>query len=493
MTLDPELETMRREIEGYAKEFGLDYFDIIFEMVDFDTMNQIAAYDGFPVRYPHWRFGMEYNRLSKAYSYGLQKIYELIINTDPCYAYLMNCNRLTDQKMVMAHVYGHSDFFKNNACFAHTNRRMMDVMANHGTQIRKYIERYGEEQVESFLDTALSLENLIDYQNLHVKRYEKNTYRVDEDAAEDQPNFRLKSKPHMDKYINPQEYLDEQQNKHAAEQRRRKESFPPEPVRDVLLFLMNHAQLENWQVEVLSIVRDEALYFAPQRQTKIMNEGWASYWHSTIMTTRAATAAEIIDYADVHSGTVAMGKSLNPYKIGLELYRDIEDRWNKGRFGKEWEECNSYEEKRNWDKQLGLGRKKIFEVRKVYNDLMFLDEFLTMEFCEQYKLFTFEYNNDHKQYEIASRQFEEIKGKLLQQLTNFGEPLIEIIDANHDNRGELYLRHTHGGVDLKMDYAQDTLQNLYKVWKRPVNLETRYDERDRLLSFDGKEHSNRSL
>lgn len=496
MSLSPELESTRQEIAAHARDYGLDFFEVIFEMVDFETMNQIAAYDGFPVRYPHWRFGMEYNRMSKAYAYGLQKIYELVINTDPCYAYLMNCNRFVDQKTIMAHVYGHCDFFKNNACFAHTNRKMVDVMANHGTQIRRYMERYGEEKVEDFLDTCLSLENLIDFHTPHIVRYETKEKPVAgyDDPQEDMPNFRLKSKPHMDKFINPTDYLKEQEQQYKDEQKAYKAQFPSEPFRDVLLFLMQHAPLENWQHEVLSIVRDEALYFAPQRATKIMNEGWASYWHSTIMTQKAANASEIVDFAELHSGTVAMaGKQLNPYKIGLEIFRNIEERWNTGRFGKAYDEISTYEEKKAWNQELGLGRQKIFEVRRVYNDVMFLDEFLTMELCEDMKLFTFAYNGNTEQYEIASRQFQDIKSKLLTSLTNFGEPDIRVTDGNFANRGELLLHHTHEGVDLKQDFAQDTLRNLYRIWKRPVNLETLVDDRKVRLSFDGTDHSSKLL
>ena len=150
----------------------------------------------------------------------------------------------------------------------------------------------------------------------------------------------------------------------------------------MLLFLLEHAPLERWEHDVLSIIRDEAYYFAPQGQTKIMNEGWATYWHSKIMTEKALDASEIIDYADHHSGTLATSPGqLNPYKLGVELWRDIEDRWNKGRFGKEYDECDSFVERRHWDKRLGLGREKIFEVRKHYNDVTFIDEFLTLEFC----------------------------------------------------------------------------------------------------------------
>jgi stage V sporulation protein R len=147
-SLPSELADIQRQIEKYAAGYGLDFYPTSFEVVDADDLNAIAAFGGFPTRYPHWRFGMEYEQLSKGYTYGLQKIYELVINNNPCYAYLMRSNGLTDQKLVMAHVYGHCDFFKNNAFFAHTSRKMMDEMANHGARVRRYCERFGEDEVE---------------------------------------------------------------------------------------------------------------------------------------------------------------------------------------------------------------------------------------------------------------------------------------------------------------------------------------------------------
>ena len=133
-------------------------------------MNEVAAFGGFPVRYPHWRFGMEFEQLSKSYDYGLSKIYEMVINNDPAYAYLLEGNSLVDQKMVMAHVLGHVDFFKNNYFFSKTNRRMIDGMANHATRVRRHIERLGIEKVESFIDSCLSLENLIDPMSPFIAR-----------------------------------------------------------------------------------------------------------------------------------------------------------------------------------------------------------------------------------------------------------------------------------------------------------------------------------
>src|SRR3954471_20736513 len=169
-TLPRYLKDEQDKIEKIARAHGLDFFPLVFEMLSYDHMNEIAAYGGFPNRYPHWRFGMEYEQLSKSYEYGLSKIYEMVINNEPSYAYLLEGNMDVDQKIVMAHVFGHVDFFKNNFAFAHTNRKMMDEMANHATRVRRFIDKYGVGPVEDFVDRVLSLENLIDYQSPYIKR-----------------------------------------------------------------------------------------------------------------------------------------------------------------------------------------------------------------------------------------------------------------------------------------------------------------------------------
>ena len=895
--LPPTLARMRDEIREVAIDYGLDFFEVIFELLDFDQMNQVAAYGGFPTRYPHWSFGMEYERLRKSYAYGLHRIYEMVINNDPCYAYLLVSNEPVDQKLVMAHVFAHSDFFKNNLWFAHTNRKMMDEMANHGTRIRRYMDRYGEDVVEDFIDICLSIENLIDPTFMGERQPRKPV--LDEEEEEEQPERRPGEFPadsYMHPFINPPEILAEEAKRLKEEEEARKKRFPPEPERDVMLFLLEHAPLETWQQDVLAMIREEAYYFLPQRQTKIMNEGWAcatgdtlvptdhgllrldeivnhrlpvyvsdgesprrvydwakfeneptirlrtrrgfvlegsvthrvrladgswkrldelkpgdklqvapaiglwptelqpiswrfrrrttlqdvaeqvgvdlstvirhrqgrfrsrsaealdtalavyeaeleslpfmqnrrspirvpafldaelaeflgyvigdghvspvkrevgvttaddeqverisalgerlfginaavkrdgnrwrvrfysqalveflqslgltdgpsasekavpplvmrspkevvraflrayfdcdgyagrqgvilstrserlgeqiqllllqfgilsrrrpqqdgcwhvhvmgrsaqrfaeeirygltrkrealeaylsdrqwfkreswidevveltpgvatvydlsvegthryaangllnhnSYWHSTIMTQSGVmTHAEVVDYADHHSGTVAMHPGrLNPYKLGMELFRDIEERWNKGRFGKEYEECDDLQEKANWDLQLGLGREKIFEVRRIYNDVGFIDTFLTEEFAREHKLFTYAYNPRHGHFEIESREFQDVKKKLLTLLTNGGHPIIRVVDANYGNRGELLLVHQHEGIDLQLDYAKDTLENIYKLWTRPVHLDTVVDETPRRFTFDGTDHRTRKL
>lgn len=482
--LPAEIEASRAEIEEVCKNLGLDFFPILFEMLDYQQISEVAAYGGFPTRYPHWRFGMEYEQLSKSYEYGLSVIYEMVINNDPCYAYLLKSNPLVDQKTVIAHVYGHCDFFKNNYCFKPTNRKMLDEMGNHGARIRRYIEQIGFDEVENFLDVSLSLDNLIDLHAPHIRRKPS---EIIQNPSQLSPQKLPFHRDYMDKYINPQQ---NPAHKPIPDQKDMvvRDKFPQQPMRDVLLFLLEHAPLNEWQKDALSIVREEAYYFAPQAQTKIMNEGWAVYWHSKLMTEYALKDSEVIDYCDHYAGVVAMSETrLNPYKLGVELFRHIEERWNKGRFGLDYLMCDDPALRKSWDTKQSKGRDKIFEVRKHYNDVTFLDEFLDEDFCEAAKLFTWAKDKRTGQYVLADRDFPAIKKELLDSLTNFGQPMIEVIDGNYHNRGELLLLHKHAGKDLKTDTAMETLKSLFKVWGRPVSIQTKIEDEPKLLTYDGTE------
>lgn len=497
MTVDlKELGSWIKKIEGYAHSYGLDFYPVIFEMVDFNEMNEVASFGGFPVRYPHWRFGMQYEYMEKSYSYGLHKIYEMVINNNPCYAYLLTSNRMVDQKMVAAHVYAHCDFFKNNAYFKTTNRKMLDEMANHGVRIRKYAEKYGVDEVEGFLDTCFSIEHLIDPDSA----FNRSGARAEpEPISADAVPGKIKSKSYMDAFINPPEYM-ERQREEIEEQRKRDETFPRRPETDVLMFLIQHAPIPNWKQDILSIIREESYYFAPQAQTKIMNEGWATFWHTKIMTLKCLEDSELIDYADHQSGTLGVQpRQINPYKLGFELLKDIEMRWDKGRHGKEWEECDDLRERENWDTHAGEGLQKIFQIRTVYNDMNFVDDFLTDEFCREQKMFSYKLNEKTGMYEIDDRSMKAIKAKLLFSLTNMGHPHISVVNGNYENRGELFLRHRFNGdegidgVELRVDYAEATLQRLFSIWSRPVHLETKLGEKESILSYDGSTHTSRPI
>lgn len=485
--LPSELQDVAARLAEVSRKAGLNFFDTIFEVVDYKQLNEIAAYGGFPTRYPHWRWGMEYERLSKSYTYGLSIIYEMVINNDPCYAYLLRANDLVYQKTVIAHVYGHCDFFKNNYWFGKTNRKMLNQMANHAAHVRAIIDDVGQDDVENFIDVCLSLENLIDI-HAPFKAIPKK-HDPDADGFRPKPIPKMRAKSYMDSYINPEEFLATQRKKMQEEAEKIK-NFPENPERDILKFLLDNAPINSWEKRILSIIRDEAYYFAPQAQTKILNEGWATYWHSKMMTELAPLhESEIVDYCDHFAGVVASnGSSLNPYKLGVELLRHIERRWDRGQFGLEYLDCDDPKVRREWNKHTGMGRKKLFEVRQFHNDITFLDEFLDEDFCHESKMFLYDYDRRNNRYIISSRDFSQVKKRLLQQLTNFGQPIIRVIDGNFKNRGELLLLHTHDGIDLKHDTTLETLKNLHRLWRRPVHIETIIEDSKRRISFDGSSH-----
>jgi len=486
-----ELNAAKKRIREQARSYGLDFFPVVFEMCDYEQMNQLAAYGGFPVRYPHWRWGMEYEKIRKQHFYGLGRIYEMVINNDPCYAYLQESNALVDQKLVIAHVYGHADFFKNNLYFSQTNRKMMDEMANHATRVRRHVERHGQDVVERWVDVCLTLEDLIDPHSMFMNRGP-----MEQAPTPTEPTVaaRFKAKDYMDRWINPPALL-EAERKRAEAAEKPRAATPARPTRDVLRYLLEHARLTDWQADCLSMVREEAYYYAPQGMTKVMNEGWASYWHSTLMTKHFLEPKEVIDYADHHSGTVHMPPGgFNPYKIGLELFRDIEDRWNKGKFGREYDDAGAdLDARKHWDKGLGLGREKIFEVRRVYNDVTFIEEFMTDEFIDRHKYYQYGKDPHTGQLKIISRDPKRIRQTLLYRLTNMGRPFVYVLDGNYRNRGELYLGHKHNGLDIEIKFAVETLKNLHKVWQRPVHLQARIDDDQILFSFDGEQHRSQKV
>jgi stage V sporulation protein R len=504
VTLPLEIAQQAETIAGHARREGLDFFETIFELLDYDQITQVASYGGFPQRYPHWRFGMEYERMRKQSTYGLSKIYEMVINNDPCYAYLLSDNAMVDHKLVIAHVYAHCDFFKNNTWFSKTNRKMMDEMANHATRIRRYVDRHGYETVERFIDTCLSLEELIDPYSVFMRREPAPGRPVRSNAPpEIEASEAPRAKSYMEKYMR-RPRSDARPDPEQASRATTREVIPTAPHRDLLLLLMQHAPLADWQTDVLSIVREEAYYFAPQAQTKIMNEGWASYWHSTLMTRYILGDDELITYCDHHSGTVATQPGrLNPYKVGIELFRDIEQRWNTGRYGPDYDGCTDMEVKRNWGRDSGVpervvgldspGRQKIYEVRRVHNDVTFIDEFLTPEFVDRHKLYHYRQDPSTGRMVVVNRDFNRIKQQMLYMLSNHCRPYIYALDANYANRGELFLAHKHNGLDMEIKYITETLRNVYNIWSRPVHMQAHIDDEMILFSFDGAQSSQQRM
>ncbi|HYB02430.1 MAG TPA: SpoVR family protein [Ktedonobacteraceae bacterium] len=271
-----EIERLRDAIDhawNEALTFGLDPFPTHFELVPASIMYEFASYS-LPGRFSHWTHGKAYNRQKMQYDFGLSKIYELVVNTNPSYAFLMEMNNLLQNTFVAAHVFGHTDFFKNNAYFQHTSRRMIDKVSIHAERIAKYEFDHGKAEVERFLDAVLSIQEHVDY-NLFI--------RDEPEESEEKPVAQVSS-----------EYDDlwslDTRAKRAEEEREKRLGKPPKftekPEKDILLFLLQYApHLQPWQRDIIEIVRTEMLYFVPQMQTKVMNEGWACLVGSSLVLT----------------------------------------------------------------------------------------------------------------------------------------------------------------------------------------------------------------
>jgi stage V sporulation protein R len=278
----------------------------------------------------------------------------------------------------------------------------------------------------------------------------------------------------MDHFVNPLEDKERQREDTRQKKRHAEKTFPAKPQRDVLLYLLKYIPMEQWKQNILSMVRDESIYFRPQMATKVMNEGWASYWDSYMMATRGFAGDDgIFNYAKHHAGVLGGKHNMgNPYKLGVTLFNDIKDRWDKGKHGREWERCEDISRLKNWNTKANKGREKIFEVREFYNDYTFINEFFTRDFCEKNEFFEYNLNPETNQYEITSRDHSAIKAKLLKRHENGGRPVISLENLKYKTGGEILLRHHYEDQPLDSEYVKQTLVMFYKIAHRPVNIKT---------------------
>ena len=466
------LEIAVEQIWEVARGFGLDPYPTNFEIVPAPVMYEVGSY-ALPGRYSHWTFGKAYHRMKTMYDFGLSKIYEVVINTNPSYGFLLETNSPIQNKMVIAHVLGHVDFFKNNSYFSKTNRRMVESVSTHAQRMMEYEFKYGRKPVELFLDAVLAIEEHID-PYFFIKR--------DITPAEERRRAELRPK---DGRYDDLWLLDKNEREARAfarsEQIAENEKLPREhlPEKDLLIYIMkNSPTLAGWQRDAIAMVHEEMEYFVPQMQTKIMNEGWASIWHARIMRELDLTDNEHIEFANLHSGVVSPQKGkLNPYYLGYKIYEDIERRWNDP----------SNAEQKNFGRQGNEGREKIFEVRELENDVSFLRNYLTEELCEELDLFVFELIEE-EEWTITEKRWERVRDQLVSNMTNFGFPYLEVADGDYNGNRELYLKHRYEGTELDLRYGRKALEHVHTLWGRPVHLETVVDEESTVLHFDGETH-----
>ena len=400
-------------------------------------------------------------------------------NTNPCYIYCLSSNTLLDHLTVIAHATGHNDFFKNNIHFSATDTNMLNKMANHGTRIRNYMSRWGKERVIEFLDWVMRLETLIDGAEAWSDKISKNVIVQDERVYRQPRRLTVnKERMYMEPFINTQEFRQKENEKIHQEDIEEEIGIFKEPTKNILGFLRDNAPLKPWQADIISMLYDEAMYFFPQRQTKTLNEGWASTNDSVIMAEQGFASlgqkshdCGIVEYSEHKMGVLGGKYSMNPYKLGYYLLSDIRDRWDKGRFGSEWDECTNIHQKESWDVKTNLGKEKIFEVRKYYDDLTFIHEFFTEDFCRTQEYFYWtHYPNG--EFRLESRDYKKIKSLLMKRHLNGGQPEIKLTEPNYRGKGGMMLQHQFDGRTLYEPYVSDVLVALRAIWGNDVYLST---------------------
>ena len=470
-----KLESAIEEIWGIAQRFGLDPYPVHFEVVPATIMYEFGAY-GLPGRFGHWSRGKAYYRMKTEYDYGLSKIYELVVNTNPSYAFLMEQNDLLQNQVVAAHVLGHTDFFKNNVYFRRTPPNMIDKVSVNADRVRQYEYEHGIEKVERFLDAVLAIEEHID-PSTYIRQTSSGRADANAQAGDDGERKRTSAYDDLwalDMTADQREAAAAESEKRAQARRRR---FPAEPQKDILKFLAEHApNLEAWQRDLLLIVREEMLYFVPQMRTKTINEGWASLWHSRITREMDLDDNEYTQFAQMHAGVLATSRMrINPYHLGYHMLEDIERRWD-----------HPTEEEQRAGRQPGQGHAKLFEVRETESDVSLLRNYLTKDLVEKLDLYLYKKEGD--EWVIVEKNWERVRDGLVASMTNFGYPYITVWDADFNGNTELLLHHHFEGQELDVPYAEKTLEHMYQIWSRPVHLETMRDDKAIRLSYNGERH-----
>ena len=409
-----------------AEDHELEWYPIVYETCDYYEMIGHMSYHGMPSHYGHWSYGKSFERTHQMYNLGMEGLpYELIINSNPSIAYLMRENPLYMQVLIMAHCVGHSDFFKNNRMFSMTYAdSVVPRFRNAKRRIQSYVEdpSIGIRKVEQIIDAIHTIQHQT-YR--YPKEYISNSQKKKDLVKE------LKTKTENDEKFDQIDI----------------EKVPLEPEYDILGFILEHnSSLEEWERDILEIIRDESQYFMPQIRTKVMNEGWASYWHYTILHELDLPAEYHLPFLKSHNQVIRPHVGgINPYHVGFYMFNKIKERHGI-------EEC--------------------FLAREVNHDESFIRQYLMQEDCEELNLFSFSpKKSDYVVTDVSDESgWKNVKQGLIDQIGANTIPVIYVESIDEGNT--LVLHHEHDGRDLEIDYAERVVEHLKNIWKNPVKLLT---------------------
>lgn len=464
------LEQYEAEIDRVAKQFNLDIYPNQIEVITAEQMMDAYASIGMPINYTHWSFGKKFIQTEQHYRRGQMGLaYEIVINSNPCIAYLMEENTITMQALVMAHAcYGHNSFFKGNYLFQTWTdaSSIIDYLVFAKNYISKCEQKYGYNEVENILDSCHAL------MNYGVDRYK----RPQKISMQEEQNRQQQREAYMQSQVNELwRTLPNIKEKEKEKQRR----FPVEPQENLLYFIEKNAPLlEPWQREVVRIVRKVSQYFYPQKQTQVMNEGWACFWHYHILNTLydegLVTDRFMLEFLHSHSGVVAQPEynspyysGINPYALGFNMFMDIkrmcENPTDEDKYympdvaGKDWLETVHF-------------------AMKNFKDESFISQFLSPKMIRDFKLFSVEDDSTKSYVSVSAihdeRGYVEIREKLSAQynLSNL-EPNIQVYNVDVRGNRSLTLRYVpHNDIPLAQS-KEEVMRHLHRLWKFDVVLE----------------------
>jgi stage V sporulation protein R len=423
-----DLKKWDDKIIKIANSYNLDWFPINYEICDYYEMIGHMSYHGMPSHYNHWSFGKSFERTHFMYNQGQSGLpYELIINSNPSIAYLMRENPLYLQILIMAHCVGHSDFFKNNRCFKNTDpEHVVSRMRNAKKRAQEYVENpnIGQEKVEDFFD------------NLHAINFQTNRYDTIRRTKEE-----IK-KSEIERYNAFKEKGIKLDTKHLNNRLLK-------PDYDLLSFFMEYYpdKFENWQLDIINTVKNDSLYFIPQIKTKILNEGWASFWHYKILHELKLDDKYHLPFLKMHNAVVRphIG-GLNPYHLGFHLFTKIEEKY---------------------------GLEKCFEIREIHDDISAIRLYFDEEDIRELNIFSYVRKKGGDVYieKVADHdEWKAVKNEMIRNISINKIPHIYCERVEGD--GTLVLKHEHDGRDLDLQYANKVVEHIKNLWKKNVKLYT---------------------
>ena len=473
------IERYHDVIRETAQRFGLDTYPNQLEIITGEQMMDAYASVGMPINYRHWSYGKEFIATEKRYRRGHMGLaYEIVINANPCISYLMEENTTAMQALVIAHAaYGHNSFFKGNYLF----RMWTDASSiiDYLVYARRYIseceERHGAETVETFLDSCHALANHgVDRYRRPSKKslaQELTERKAREAYAQQQVNDLWRTVPKK-----------EDKTEDTPETQR----FPQEPQENLLYFIEKNAPLlEPWQREVVRIVRKIAQYFYPQRQTQVMNEGWATFWHHKLLNTLYddghLSDGTMLEWLSSHSNVIFQPpvghraySGINPYALGFAMYTDIKRICD-----------NPTDEDRAWFPDIAgtPWLSTLDHAMRNYKDESFIGQFLSPKIMRDFHLFAVHDNEQQSELEVAAIHddagYRDLRRAISQQYDlGTREPNIQVWNVNRRGDRTLTLRHTQYQDRPLGDSTLEVLKHAARLWGFGVTLESANSEGD---------------